>query len=172
MGKGLIIFGLFLILLIVFLKYVFLPGVVAYIQGQASQYVGNSLASNLVTLDNIQRFCTAITSNVGIFGITVKDIANFLSSDTVNKCNQFLIIMQIVSYEFIFYVVGVVFIIAGLVTGRKNEIKKDRKEKDVEEEEDEEVEEEKPKKGKKFCSDCGNPVSPKDKFCENCGSKL
>jgi hypothetical protein len=174
MRKGLVIFGLFLIFLMVSIKYIFVPMLVDYIRSQASQYIGSTISSYIITLNNIERFCNAINSNVGIFGITVQDIAKFISPDTVSKCNQFLILMQIVAFEYVFYIVGFISIVAGLVSGGKKEVHTEReveKPRHEEEEVEEEIEE-KPKKGKKFCSECGTPVKPKDKFCEKCGNKV
>jgi hypothetical protein len=175
MRKGLVTFGLFLILMMVFIKYFFVPMLVDYLRTQASQYIGSTISSYLITLDNIERFCNAINSKVGIFGITIQDIAKFISPDTVNKCNQFLILMQILTFEYVFYIAGLIFIVAGLVLGGKKEvhiIREVERPKHEEEPEETEEEEEKPKKGKKFCSECGNPVGSKDKFCEKCGNKL
>ena len=181
MNKGLFTFGLFLILLMVGIKYFFLPMLVNYIRSQASQYIGEQASSYVVTLDNIQRFCTAINSNVGIFGITIQDIAKTLSPDTVNKCNQFLILMQIVSYEYFFYIIGIGLIVAGLAFGGKREIireviKEVKHEEPEEEEEPEEIEtesetKEASDKKAKFCGKCGNKLKPNDKFCGKCGTK-
>ena len=155
---------------------------VDYIRSQASQYIGEQASSYVVTLDNIQRFCTAINSNVGIFGITIQDIAKTLSPDTVSKCNQFLILMQIVSYEYFFYLLGFIFIVVGLIFGGKKEIVREviREVKHEEPEEEEELEETETEpettkistKKAKFCGECGNKLKPNDKFCGKCGSKV
>ena len=182
MNKGFFIFGLFLILLIVGLKYIFVPMLVNYIRSQASQYIGSSLSSYLITADNLVTFCNAINSNVGIFGITVQDIAKLVSPDTVSKCNQYLILMQILSYEYIFYIVGIVLIVIGLAFGGKKEvirevIKEVKHEEPEEEEEPEEIEKEPETKKTsdkkaKFCGKCGNKLKPNDKFCGKCGGKV
>lgn len=187
MNKGLVILGLIMIVSFVVFKYIIVPAIVSSIQEEAGKYIGPF--ESLVTLENLKTLCGLTEASVPIpipgigisIPIPVKPIIQIVKPEILERCNQLATLMQILALEIYIYSIGFILLVVGLVIGGKREVqiireveKPARKvvETETEEVEEEEEVEEKPKKGKKFCSECGSPVRPKDKFCKKCGKKV
>jgi len=176
MNKGLVIFGLLIIIAFVIFKYVIVPMIVAEIQREAEKYIGPF--KSLVTLENLKTLCGLTEATVPILGIPIpiKPIVGIVSPEILEKCNQLSTLMQILALEIYVYFVGFILLVVGLAIGGRKEvirevIREKRHEKEPEEEEETPKKRVK-KKGVRYCYYCGGEIKRGEKFCGSCGKKV